>query len=283
MKSYVVRALAVTVLGTALACAAQTPMAKAPVPAAAPGTAPTRTAEQGPTWASLSPAQRAALEPLRQDWPSIDAGRKQKWLEVVQRFSSLTAAERERVQERMAQWARMTPAERGRARLQFQESRQIPAQERQALWEAYQALPTEERQALAAQAAASLPATKPSPARQEARATAGTVAKQNLVPAPAPGAAARPVTPTVVQAKPGASTTLVSRPTNPPRHHQAGLPKIAATPDLVDPATLLPVRGPQAAVVAVPSSAAQAPAPAPAPAASEPEATSPAPAAPASS
>jgi hypothetical protein len=33
----------------------------------------------------------------------------------------------------------------------------------------------------------------------------------------------------------------------PPVHTQAGLPKLAATPNFVDPATLLPKRGPQGA------------------------------------
>jgi hypothetical protein len=35
----------------------------------------------------------------------------------------------------------------------------------------------------------------------------------------------------------------------PPAHHQTGMPKIAATPGFVDPATLLPKRGPQGAAV----------------------------------
>jgi hypothetical protein len=265
------RAVTACMLGAALTCAAQAPAGRQPSSSTAPPSpAASRAAEQGPAWSSLTPAQQSALAPLRQDWSTIDAGRKQKWLEVVQRFASLTPAERERVQERMAAWARMTPAERGRARMQFQESRQIPAQERQALWEAYQALPTEERRALAAQAAASAPTAQAAAARQNARPGAGPVAKQNVVPAPGPGPSTRPVSPTIVQAKPGASTTLVSRPSTPPKHNQAGLPKIAATRDFVDPTTLLPTRGPQAAaVVTLP---AVAPAPAPAPAASEPEA-----------
>ena len=275
MNRFVLRALTATVLGAALACGAQVPAGKPAPPLSSPAAAPARSAEPAPAWSALTPAQQAALAPLRQDWSTIDAGRKQKWLEVVQRFASLTPAERERVQERMADWARMTPTERGRARLQFQESRQIPAQERQALWDAYQALPSEERRALAAKAAASAPAAKASVARQEARPGAGPVAKQNVVPAPSPGTATRPVTPTIVQAKPGASTTLVSRPSNPPRHNQAGLPKIAATRDFVDPTTLLPTRGPQAAaVVTMPGAA---PATAPAPAAPEPEAAPPSP------
>ena len=73
---------------------------------------------------------------------------------------------------------------------------------------------------------------------------------------PAP-ANVKPVSPTVVQAKPGASTTLVSKTPAPPLHHQAGLPKIAATDGFVNPSTLLPSRGPQgAAAIAAPASAA---------------------------
>jgi hypothetical protein len=53
------------------------------------------------------------------------------------------------------------------------------------------------------------------------------------------------VAPTIVQAKPGATTNLISRPPKPPNHQQTGLPKIAATPGLVDRTTLLPKRVPQ--------------------------------------
>ena len=54
----------------------------------------------------------------------------------------------------------------------------------------------------------------------------------------------RPVAPTVVQAQPGATTTLISKPPAPPPHQQPGLPKIAATPGFVDQATLLPTARP---------------------------------------
>jgi len=64
----------------------------------------------------------------------------------------MPAEERQRIQERMSEWARMTPEERGRARLQFQEARQISPQQRQARWDAYLALPEEERRALATSA-----------------------------------------------------------------------------------------------------------------------------------
>ena len=62
-----------------------------------------------------------------------------------------------------------------------------------------------------------------------------------LVPRP------RPVAPSTVQAKPGATTRSIAQPVTPPLHQQPGMPKIAATPGFVDSNTLLPQRGPQAA------------------------------------
>jgi hypothetical protein len=213
------------------------------------GSALTATADSRPSWASLTPAQQQALTPLQRDWPSIDANRKQKWLEVAARFPSLPADERLRVQERMAAWARLTPAERADARLQYQQVRQLPAQERQARWQAYQALPEDERLRLARGAR---PAAKPASAadalaRARAQPEPGTGKRNLVVTSSLPPS--RPVAPTVVQAKPGATTTTMSMRAPPPSHNQPGLPKIAATPGFVDPATLLPRRGPQGAAV----------------------------------
>jgi hypothetical protein len=206
-------------------------------------------------WEALTPEQRQALGPLQRDWPSLDASRRSKWLEVATRFPRMSADEQRRLQERMTQWTRLTPAERERARLQFQETRQLPADEKRARWEAYQALSEEERQALAQRA------EKPAKGGSRTdngtrRATTGSgTAKNNLVELrPAPPA--RSVAPSVVTARPGATTTTVTTPAAPPLHHQPGLPKIAATPGFVDPATLLPRRGPQGAAVSAPASAA---------------------------
>ncbi len=218
-----------------------------------------RVASEGPPWSSLSRAQQQALTPLQREWPNIDATRKAKWLDVAARFPSMPAAERERVQERMADWSRLTPAERGAARLQFQQSRQFAAEDRQARWEAYRALPEEERVELARR---SRPAAKaPAPVNGDVK--SATAAKRNLVP-PTTAAAATPkqVSPTAVQVKPGATTTLMSQPARAPAHQQSGLPKIAATEGFVDPKTLLPKRGPQGAAV---RSTAAAPQPTPAP------------------
>lgn len=203
-------------------------------------------ATEGAAWSALTVSQKQILAPLQKDWPSLDAQRRQKWLEVASRFGDLPVAEQERVKERMVEWARMTPGQRARARLVFQEARQLPADERQARWEAYRSLSPEARQALAQRAA---PVPRPASAVARNEPGAGTPGpKRNLVQA---GSAHAPkaVTPTVQQARPGATTTPMTTRAAPPLHQQAGLPKIAATPTFVNPATLLPKRGPQGAAV----------------------------------
>jgi hypothetical protein len=206
------------------------------------GVATAQTAKGG-AWSQLSPAQKELLAPLEPDWPNIDAQRQKKWLAMAARFPSLPADERARIKERMADWARLSTAERGRARLQFLEARQLPADERQAKWQEYQALSGAQRQALTQQAKPANRALLP--------AETTTNAKQNVVSAQPLAARqpTKPVTGTAMQVKPGATTTSIATRTAPPAHHQPGLPKIAATPGFVDPATLLPQRGPQGAAV----------------------------------
>lgn len=201
-------------------------------------------------WATLTPGQQKALAPLSRDWGNIEIPRRAKWLEVAAKFPSMPKEEQARVQARMADWARLTPAERSRARLQFQEVRQVPADERQAKWEAYQALPEEQRHALAqtAKRSAKTAASAPPGASKLAAAGGPPEAKRNLVQTAAP-TPTRAVTPTAQQAKPGATTTAITARPQLPAHQQAGLPKIAATPGFVDPSTLLPKRGPQGAAV----------------------------------
>ncbi len=211
-------------------------------------------AEQGPRFADLKADQRASLKPLEKDWASINADSKQKWLDIAGRFSAMPPEERSRIQTQMSDWARMSPEQRGRVRLQFQEATRAAPQNRQAQWEAYQALPPEQKRQLASRAA-SVPATvgsRPTEAvpRTErgakvARDQAQT--KSNIVPNPTFAPPPRSVAPTVVQAQPGATTNLISKRTAPPAHQQTGMPKIAASPEFVNAATLLPRRGPQGA------------------------------------
>lgn len=195
-------------------------------------------AQSGADWSLLSPQQRSVLAPLEREWTSITPAQRQKWVEVAGRYATQPPAEQARIQQRMAEWSRLGPQERARARLNFQEARQLGPEERQRQWEAYRALPVDQRRELAERA---------QPANGGKR-DAQQEHKSNVVRVPAT-TAPRPVGPTVVQRGSGATTNLVSKPAAPPLHQQAGLPKVAAMPGFVDAATLLPQRGAQAAAV----------------------------------
>ncbi len=192
-----------------------------------------------PVWSKLTPQQQAVLAPLKSEWPTIDALRRRKWLDIASQYPHLPPDEQKRIVDRMAEWARLSPEERARARLSFQEAKQLSPQERQAKWEAYRALPESERRALQARAApkverAALPAAA---ASRHGNGYEHGTSKTKV----------KPVSPIVVQVKPGATTTLMNRAPAPPPAVRPGGPAIAATPDEVNPLTLLPRTGPQAA------------------------------------
>ncbi len=221
--------------------------------------------ETAPTWGGLSSSQRAALQPLERTWKTIGPDHKQKWLEIAAQFPVKSTDERQRIQARMTEWAALTPEQRGNARLQFRQAQQFSPSNRQARWEAYQALPEAEKKELAARA---LPASPTSIAsKHRAKAIPSGEAepddaqiKSNEVTPPDVRRSFRSVAPTLIQAPTGATTTLISGSHTPPAHQQAGLPKITASPNFVNPSTLLPKRGPQgAAVVSAGASAPAAP------------------------
>ncbi len=245
LRNFLPSLIAVTVIcvGAAVPIVSQ---AQSPAPQAR-NAAPV--AAGGPAWQSLTPQQRTALAPLQGEWHTIDASRKAKWIEIAGRYPKLPPAEQQRLQARMAEWSRLSPAERGQARLHFQEAKQLPPQERQAQWQAYQALPEGERKALATRGRPdAVPPMSARPGAKTAQPVGDARAKQNIVANPSQTApASKAVGPTVVQAAPGATTSLVTRQATPPPHQQAGMPKIAATPGFVDRTTLLPKRGPQGA------------------------------------
>lgn len=247
------QALALALLLALAGAAAVLPSA---AQAQAPGRAPaSATAESGPRWQDLSSSQRAALKPLERDWSGIDAARKQKWVEIANRYPGLPPAEQQRISERMREWTKLSPAERGQARLNFQNARQLAPEERQARWQAYQELSPEQRKKLAARAAPAGTAARNGDVARRPPAQPprdGVQTKSNIVPNPNFAASPRPVAPTVVQAAPGATTSLISKRPTPPVHQQPGLPKIAATPGFVDRQTLLPQRGAQGAAAVPP-------------------------------
>ncbi|MCE4553283.1 DUF3106 domain-containing protein [Pelomonas cellulosilytica] len=188
------------------------------------------------TWAGLTAAQRQLLAPLEQDWAEISSSQRSKWLSAAPMLATLPPAELTRLQERMRDWARLSPAERVNARIGFQVAKQVDAEQRQAKWEAYQALPAEKRQALAEKAAARRHAQAVTPGAKPLAAAP----KSNLVPAAPKLVMPTAVTGSLIQAKPGATTVLMTRGLDLPAHHAAGEAKVVADPAVIDPKTLLP-------------------------------------------
>lgn len=210
--------------------------------------------EQGPRFSDLPPEQRLVLKPLEKQWAGINIEGKQKWIRIAGQFGALSPDERARIQTRMSEWSRLSAAERGQVRMQFQEATKAAPQNRQAQWEAYQALTPEQKRQLAARAA-SAPTNVPARSAAAAQRTdpitkpakEAALTKSNIVPNPNFAPQPRWVAPTVIQAQPGATTNLISKRMTPPVHQQTGMPKIAATPGFVDASTLLPRRGAQGA------------------------------------
>lgn len=166
-----------------------------------------------PSWKSLTPAQQDVLRPLASEWDQLDSAHKGKWLEIANRFPQLAPEHQQRLRDRMAAWTRMSPAERQQARISYQRASELRAAEQQphlqAKWEAYQALSPEQKQRLAERAAEKAAekasAAKPgaaAPARGDRVTLRSTPAAMTLVPQPAPA---------VIQARPGATTLLLTQ------------------------------------------------------------------------
>jgi hypothetical protein len=238
----------------------------APPKIAQPPAANASSSASAGSWASLSAAQRRSLQPLAALWPTMESTNKERWVTVANRFGSLSPTEQQRMQERMTQWSKLPPQQRGEARLRFQQTRQLTAEERQQKWASYQALSPQEKGDLAQQARRKqqpvlLPDNMSGPRELSQQAAKRhhdneSARKSNWVPGPTPNAPGQvAVSPSSIKAGRGATTTLITQRPTPPMHQQTGLAKIAATKGFVDPITLLPKKGAQgAAVTAVPAS-----------------------------
>jgi Protein of unknown function (DUF3106) len=206
--------------------------------------------EVGSRWRELTRVQRQSLQPLENVWNTISADRKLKWIEIAQRIPQMPDDERARVQLRMAEWVMLGPAERGLARLNFQEAKQINPELRQAQWKAYQALSEEEKRQLAESRKVPPSSGAPTASMTSGSRSAKLVSadkKSKIIANPTFALPPTPIAPTLVHPSFGATTTLLTKKPSPPAHQQVGLPKIMSTPEFVDPKTLLPRRGPQAA------------------------------------
>ena len=120
------------------------------VPPVAPPPKAVASASSG--WNQLTPAQKQALRPLAGTWDSLSEGHRSKWLALSRNYAIMTPAEQSTLHSRMTEWAALSPSQRVQARLNFAETRRISPDEKKAKWEAYQALPPEERSRLAASA-----------------------------------------------------------------------------------------------------------------------------------
>ena len=175
-------------------------------PPAANAAAPTRsTTPSKPVWQDLNKEQQEALEPLHPLWSGMSEPHKRKWLALSRNFHQLSADEKAVLQGRMREWAALTPQQRTLARLNFADTKQLPQDQKRALWDAYQALSPEDKQKLASQQPKPLqsaaPAVKPTPAEKRVlpptassqkalpRIDTEQLAPSTLLPLPAPTAA----------------------------------------------------------------------------------------------
>lgn len=94
-----------------------------------------------PDWAELTPAQKAVLAPLMQQWSSFDAASRKKWVKVANGYPKLKPDAQKRLQARMQHWAKLTPQQRQAAREKYLAIKKLPPEKRaevKSQWQQYQ-------------------------------------------------------------------------------------------------------------------------------------------------
>ncbi len=180
---------AAVAFGLSLGLTAALPAAAQPS-AALPGAL---AAASSPSWKELSAPEQQALRPLAGQWDGIALDQKRKWLEVAKQYPARSAQEQQRLHERMSEWGALSQQDRAKARLNFSGAKEFSPAERQEKWQAYQALPEQERNRLQLQGKAAAPQgaavpTKPEPAQKLA-----TVPAQPMPQEGASGSKSKPV------------------------------------------------------------------------------------------
>jgi hypothetical protein len=195
---------------------------KEPIRPAPVRNAPPPRAESHPTWAELTPQQQQSLAPLAASWRGLGEPHKRKWLAISENFHSMPEAEQARLHSRMTEWAALSPRQRDAARLNYAEAQKVSPADKRAKWEAYQALPPEEKKRLAAghQAAKPVPpptaiAVHPVPQQKLARITRPRKAepvKPATLPASGPAAAPMPAPAPTAALAPAEANAVVPTP-----------------------------------------------------------------------
>jgi hypothetical protein len=101
-------------------------------------------------WRRLTPQQQLALAPYVSVWDTFSQARKRKWLKIAARFQKMSPDAQKNLQSRMTEWVNMTPEQRKLARENYVATKDLPLQEREKAWSAYQLLPEEQKEKLAA-------------------------------------------------------------------------------------------------------------------------------------
>jgi hypothetical protein len=233
-------ALAVATFGLTLASAQTSPSSSKPAEIAQAGptaaSSPSAPKATKPYWSELTAEQQHALQPLASHWHTLNAGHKRKWLALSRNYANMSADDQTTLHSRMIEWAALSNQQRAQARLNFAEVKRVPADERKAKWEQYQALSEEEKRRLAERApakprGAAIP-VRPVPARKLVTVPAVTPAGQHtprimLAPPASPLPAAAPAAAIMVATPPERGPSAVSTP-SPPDAAGAALQPIPA-------------------------------------------------------
>ncbi|MBS0477398.1 MAG: DUF3106 domain-containing protein [Proteobacteria bacterium] len=183
--------------------------------------------EVGPPWSTLTTRQKEALYPLANRWAVLSEVQKRNWLNLAAGFHALSPEEQTKMLARITDWANLSAQQRSQARLNYAAAARLPADDRRAQWEAYQALSAEEKKRLAARAApkpqGAATAIHPVSPKKLARVPAATNASP-AVPNPPkilppvvlqPAPAAVPQPPVVVETAPINTPSAVAAPLAP--------------------------------------------------------------------
>ena len=192
LNRFVFEVILTGLLGWCTTGYSQTLKPAAPTPptvAAKPLLTPSTSESARPAWSELTPGQRHALAPLASNWSTISEAQKRKWLEISKNYASLSPEGQATLNGRMNEWVLLSPQQRAQARLNFGKtkelSRQLSPEEKNAQWQAYQALSPEEKQKLAAKASPKPAgaATAVKPVAPQKLATVPNVNKPGVKPA----------------------------------------------------------------------------------------------------
>jgi len=110
--------------------------------------------KKNPSWSELTPEQQMVLQPLANDWNTLDAPRRSKWLGIAKRYPAMSPTEQKRMQTRMTDWVKLTPDQRRDAREQYRKIGKLPPDKREVVtqeWEEYRQLPDHVKKNLAAE------------------------------------------------------------------------------------------------------------------------------------